>query len=663
MRVSRTYTLPRIEQNSPLNSAGISAIGDVDGVTLNGQLGVSADVNFTISFGVDSGGFYLVPGNGVLASLAVGGNIEASIPNGSIRGNAAIGLSADVALKTTNSDGRIRLTDIDGDPTSATLANNTNLIVRGNAGVNLDFSQNIGGAGPIQFGGDWIWDLNAQGNGFVLDAEASGLNQEEFFDSVATLVANQLGTVRSKLEQSVTDSLAANLSFLDDGVAESFAATISDGFALDLELGSARTALAEQGFELVSVVDAGAFLNSAIDGESHGQDLLRIRFRNDATKQLTFDVNDLKDFLNASLPSQFQLDDIADDKISVTTSLSGSADVTFGVGGDGGFFLADAGEARPDEFSLNASVEINIDQIGGSVGPMFAGVAEGSGALDVSLGLDLVASSGEKISLNQIVNGFSNVTDATVNATTSLELPLALKLGETGPGVITEFTAFGEVHSPIEFTFGPDNSSDPKAGFGPIKFELGDFVKNMIAPVIHQVNATNPLPDDVVNLLTAPLPLYGKSVLKLLQQFDDSGQYDLVSFLFEVSKVAKDLGSYINSGNNLDLSSYGLGSAPANPGEGSGDGGNTGPFDDLLGKLAEYDIELPILEDTGSKILQMIFNPETELDLIIWDPPRFELSKEARVLTVPIAELWCSIRFGASRQPDCRRRIWLLWRR
>ncbi|MFO0905559.1 MAG: right-handed parallel beta-helix repeat-containing protein [Pirellulales bacterium] len=637
LRVSRTYALPTLAANVALDPNGLDALGDLDGVSLAGQMDVAATAYFTIAFGVDSAGFYLLPGNGVLASVAVSGNVAASIPGGDVRGNAALGFAPEVRLSTTSADGRIRLADLDGTPESDSLTNRSVRTITGDAGVTLEIVHSIDGR-PLEYGGSWVWELATDGSGFTLDETVSGIDQDAFANSLTELIADGLDDARQSLADAVQSGLNSNLAFLDSSVVDSFAGALSGDLSLDLELGSAQLALAESGFQLVSLADAGAYFQAVVKGTSLGQDLIQVRFARTASQALSFDLDDLKDYLAAALPSQFNLDDILPSNIDITASVEARADVTVGVAADGTSFLRDVGAGQPDEFSMTASITLDLERLGGSVGPLYAGVAQGTGELSVNMGVDLVASTGGgRVAIDELAADVSAYVQSSVSATAELDLPLAVRLGETGPGFLTSFSVQGQTASPIAFTFGPGGSTNPQDGFGPIVFEMGDMVRDAIGPVLKQLRAANPLPDELVDLVTSPLPIYGRSVLDLLKTFDSTGQYDLVALLFEISKVIKDLDAVANSGSSLDLSAYGFGSAPSSPGAGSTDGGDSGPFDDLLNKLAEYDVRLPILEDTGSKVLSMIFDPNVELDLIVWDPERFELATEQRVLDIPFA--------------------------
>ena len=111
VRVSRTYRLPDTIKRTPITSAGLGALGEFAGVSFTGELAVKAEMYFTVSFGVDSAGFYMVPGNGVEARLAVGGNLTAPIGAGSAKANASLGFDARIVQTTAASDGRIRLAD------------------------------------------------------------------------------------------------------------------------------------------------------------------------------------------------------------------------------------------------------------------------------------------------------------------------------------------------------------------------------------------------------------------------------------------------------------------------------------------------------------------------------------------------------------------------
>jgi Ca2+-binding RTX toxin-like protein len=646
VRASHTYSLAQIQKTAALDPQALGTIGDLAGINISGQLDVLANVYFTISFGVDTGGFYLAPGNGVLGSIAVGGNLTASAGGGTIKGNAAIGLSPQIRLKTTNSDGRVRLADLSANPPTS-FVNATDRTLVGGAGVNLEFSYTVGSARTVQFGGDWVWDLKPDATGFTLDTTNSGLDADGFFDSITQAVIDGIDDLRSKIDGGINSALNTNLPFFNNELVARLRAPVTGELDLEAEFGSTRAALAEYGFQVITTANVSTFLQNQVAGTPSTSDLLQVRLQKQAATNLQFNITDLTNFFDAALPAPFNLDQIFGNNVVFTTSLTAGLDLTLAVSSAGEIVIVDRGQSQPDEFQVDATIGIFIDRIGGSIGPFEAGVDDGTGNLSVSLDFDLVAPSnptaGGRIPLASFAN-IGSVSQASVAATTSLELPIALRIGQGGPGVLTRYSVFGETQSPITFKFGPNKSSDPKQGFGPLSFELGDFVKDLVGPVIHKINQVAPIPERLVDFLTSPLPVVNKSPLDVLRTVlqsqgkqDELEALDYIALLFDIAKLSKRVDKLSSSGGSLDLSGFGLGTKPANTGQGSETGGETGFFDDLKDDLAEYYVTLPFLENTGSKVISLIFDPTTEIDLIRWDPPKMDVSTgRYQLLSVPL---------------------------
>lgn len=282
VRASRTYSLARILKSTAMTQNGLDAIGDLAGVNLNGQLDVMADIYFTVSFGVDTDGFYLVPGNGVLASVAVGGNLSAGAGGGTISGSAAVGVSPEVRLTTNHADGRVRLEDLVEDPPNQSFSDAVERSLTGSAAINLDFTYTVAGVTPIRFGGDWIWDLKPDLTGFALDTDSSGFDSDALLNSLADAVGSGLNALSAQSANMLraVERIPVVGRQLDDRLLP----LVTDALSYDNEFGSAQAYLAQRGLTIVSSVTPADFLaasrariccGSAIPESSRP----RIRFR------------------------------------------------------------------------------------------------------------------------------------------------------------------------------------------------------------------------------------------------------------------------------------------------------------------------------------------------------------------------------------------------
>jgi len=148
--------------------------------------------------------------------------------------------------------------------------------------------------------------------------------------------------------------------------------------------------------------------------------------------------------------------------------------IEFGLNPEQGFYLID----RPGpEVSFTLGVDARLDAAG-SFGPLAIGVVGGRATLpNARLELDLVDADSPLADANRYVlpsEVFASLRpNLTLERSAELKLPLGARLGDGGPGVVTEFTAHWDPFDTGSFTFGPRRSSDPADGFGPLKYELG----------------------------------------------------------------------------------------------------------------------------------------------------------------------------------------------
>ena len=152
--VSRVYTIPGLHATTSLTSTGLTGLADLVGVNLTGSLGVNADLYFTITFGLDSGGFYLLPGEIASAPILITGKVDASLgPLVDLSGTADVNLQANVMLSTSHADGRVRLDDLTTD-----FGNTASLEVNGGAALNVDAEVTVFD-NTLPLTGTWLWDF------------------------------------------------------------------------------------------------------------------------------------------------------------------------------------------------------------------------------------------------------------------------------------------------------------------------------------------------------------------------------------------------------------------------------------------------------------------------------------------------------------------------
>ena len=242
-------------------------MADLAGVNFSGELTVQSEMYFTVAFGVDSAGFYLVPGNGVEARLAVGGNLTAPVGVGTAKANASLGFDARVVQTTTASDGRIRLANL------TTFNDFADLELNGSAGVNVEVNMPIKGIGTISLGGDWIWDLAPDASGFVYDAANSGFDTEGLLNSLADTVGAGINRLSDQAEHMLAQ--VEDIELIGDELADLLKPLIQDKLNYNNDMGSVRAYLADRGFQIISNVGPQDFIN----GSYLNKDLIRLQYQ------------------------------------------------------------------------------------------------------------------------------------------------------------------------------------------------------------------------------------------------------------------------------------------------------------------------------------------------------------------------------------------------
>jgi hypothetical protein len=313
-------------------------------------------------------------------------------------------------------------------------------------------------------------------------------------------------------------------------------------------------------------------------------------------------------------------------------------DLTFGLNPEDGFFILDTGDEQDPEMSLEAGFDVVFERIGGSIGPLDYGVLNGHFLLAAGFAVNLVdpnppASGEHKITVEELVGNFSTVFDPEITGNASLTFPqMGIRLGEDGPGIITSFSAYWNADNPDTFTFGPEQSPDPRDGFGPIQFELGEFVHDLIGPVLHNIKKYNPLPDELVEALYTELPIINVTPMDMIEQaVGEVTDNEDISLLFDIVNLVNKLVYDLPAGGTIDLSPFldegsdgGSGGNPPPP----SDGGDDGPFDAFVNELKGYGINLPIIDDPAGTLVNLLVGED--VTLIEWDPDKFSFGYEFR---------------------------------
>ncbi len=308
-----------------------------------------------------------------------------------------------------------------------------------------------------------------------------------------------------------------------------------------------------------------------------------------------------------------------------TIDLTGS--IVWGANSDRGFYLDGI-----SELNLDASLNVTIPRFGGDFGFLIIGVKDGTFDIDFNLG----------IQIDNTANLLGDI-DVDVSGDASVVLPLGAYLGEDGPGIKTTFRAYWTAETPTTFYFSPVDpgatpitqlSTDPGVGFGPVLFEMGDFIRGLVGPYVQKFNEFNPFPPEMVEFLNTELPIIGQTPLEAIETIYGADWIEPIRVMLEVADTVNSITALFDEGATLDLSEFfgsnrpGSGGGAGVPsGSGSETGGILAPFVSVLNDLKGYNIELLALDPDN--LQGSLFNAALQLflgkdvDLIRWNPPEF----------------------------------------
>src|SRR5207248_1072756 len=116
---------------------------------------------------------------------------------------------------------------------------------------------------------------------------------------------------------------------------------------------------------------------------------------------------------------------------------------------------------------------------------------------------DATGTTSAKIGASTLAGNLGTVFNPSITGTGLLHMPMGFRIGGAGgPGVTTTFDANWNANDPANIHFGASgNSTDPTDGFGPVSFEMGDFIRGIIGPVVQNIQQYNPLPKDLIDFM------------------------------------------------------------------------------------------------------------------------------------------------------------------
>ncbi|MDB5351277.1 MAG: cya 2 [Planctomycetota bacterium] len=506
----RAADLMRVRIAFPLASAFGStalakgALGPLQalGLSLSGSLDVAAEAYIGLVVGVDTGGFYLAPTEILSAKVQVGGELAmnaGSFASATARGDLL--LMSGVDLTTTNADGRVRLSDLQGSAASRTLSTTLN----GAAGITANIAVNAGLAKPITIDGAWTWGVDE--TGFALDS-SSGLDQDELLRTLVELAGDGMNALADGANDLA--GLARGLPLVGSSLASKLAPTITDALRFDdEEFISIEDYLESKGLEVQSVVSPADFL----DGSFRTKDLIRLRY----AKTITPDPVAVSASGHEELGAK---------GVTLKVDLSGSLmarpsldlALIFGVQGTSGPFVQEGS-------SIRASLPVDGKLTGSaSVGGLVGATVTASGRIDASAGLVLDDGDNirdERLYLFGDVNSTFDAGDALNNG--GLDLRGNLFLDDVTLSVANAAASLPVVGKFFpNFTWHATASLDlqtHKATYTVDQTRLPDFgniQSKIMNELLTRLDAANPLPQSMRDFLTTKITFLGdKTFLEL----------------------------------------------------------------------------------------------------------------------------------------------------
>ena len=174
------------------------------------------------------------------------------------------------------------------------------------------------------------------------------------------------------------------------------------------------------------------------------------------------------------------------------------------------------------EIRFHAGVATPINATG-KFGPFALdyGVLNGLATLAADFNVDLISPTGAggPISISQLVGNSQDAVQPKASGTASIDLPMGLHIGDDGPGVKAEFMRFLERQRSQPSAFRPYERANRRC-VGRVSrtsnIELGEWMAKLVGPVLKKVEAYNPLPADLIDVMQKPLPILNVTPMDVL---------------------------------------------------------------------------------------------------------------------------------------------------
>lgn len=341
LRASIIIPLVDLFASGNLDSTFLTSSLGLGNLGLTGQYAGLANAALNLTFGVDTGGFYLADGLIVQAQGQYTGSVAGSLSHASVDGTAIIYIDPSVTVAAASGDGRIRLNQLNSLTATASYTG----YVQFDAGLQVQ----VGGPSPLEVRGSWEWSID---NGTLAAVpEHTGFNEDLFKLGVIDSISEQLASI----SDSTAFSSLGSLPFVNSSITDEVRSAIQE--LTDLSAGTLRPweTLASQGVDVsvVSLADVLAFASG--QSSSLPNDLVRLVYSAPLSESITT-LDEFELGLSGSTNINLGFGNLG---LSGTGTLTGSWDgmahLTVGLDRSGGIYIQ---EGSALTVSLNGNGEL-----------------------------------------------------------------------------------------------------------------------------------------------------------------------------------------------------------------------------------------------------------------------------------------------------------------
>ena len=232
IRVSKIYTLEDLIGSATMSEQGIEGIDLLDDLDLSGDANVTGNVALHLTFGWDTGGFYLAEGEIVEATANVDGSLHAGAGNFAFfEAGTAGSIDATVDLESSRGNGRVRLDDLNS------MSSHTSSTLSGTIHIDVGCETDIGIDEPLEVEGGWRWDFDEAG--CVLDETNSGWDASAFEETIGAILGEGIEEL-GEFSENLVDSIDT-LPLVGNDVEPAIQSVLDAILTYDLGLGGFNT--------------------------------------------------------------------------------------------------------------------------------------------------------------------------------------------------------------------------------------------------------------------------------------------------------------------------------------------------------------------------------------------------------------------------------------